>query len=140
MLTNTLNTNEVKNASAAEVEFGRIDGYQGRSTEFMALLEAPALRHRLAIAHAETGSGLRMVRRSRVGITKRVISTVDNVTPVDVLAYIVLQAPVGALLANTEMANVLAELGSFTYLTGAGTTFLFDGSGNGTTCLLQGGL
>lgn len=139
MLSNTLNTNEIKNASAVEQEFQSLE-QDGRTREFGLITESPALKHRLAIKHSETGSGIKARRRSLIRVDKTVISTVDNVTPVVVSAYLVLDAPVGALLAGTEFANVLAELGSFTFLTGSGTTFLFDGTGNGSQALLTGGL
>lgn len=139
MLNNTLNTNEVKNSSASEVEFQRIST-AGRRTEYAQIIETPSLPHRLSVAHQETGSGIKGRRRSVVRVDKTVISTVDGITPVTVSAYIVLDAPVGALNASTEMTNTLAELGSFTFLTGSGTTLLFDGTGNGSQALLTGGL
>lgn len=139
MLSNTLNTNEVKNASAAEVEFTRLST-NNRSTEFAQIGESPATPHRLKISHLETGAGLKARRRSLVRIDKTVVSTVDAVTPVTVSAYVVLDTPIGALTAMTEPTNVIAELLSFCATTGAGTTVLFDGSGNGAVALLQGGL
>lgn len=139
MLSNTLNTNEIKNAAAAEVEFQRLSTTD-RETVFATITETPSLPHRLRIKHTETGSGLKRRRRSVVRIDKTVMSTVDNVTPVTVSAYTVLDAPVGALSANTEMANVLAELMSFLATTGAATTVLFDCTGNGASTLLNGGL
>jgi hypothetical protein len=42
--------------------------------------------------------------------------------------------------AQTEAANVMAELMSFCATTGAATTVLFDGTGNGAATLLNGGL
>jgi hypothetical protein len=139
MLSNTLNTNEVKDAAAAEVEFQRLS-QDARSTEFAKISESPALPHRLKLAHQENGSGLKMRRRSVVRIDKTVMSTVDTTLPCTVSAYLVLDAPVGALAANTEMANVLAELMSFCATTGAGTTVLYDCTGNGARELLSGGL
>jgi hypothetical protein len=139
MLSNTLNTNEIKNAAGTEQEFGRLSTGP-RQTEFSLLTESPSAPHRLSIAHQETGSGIRKRRRSVVRFDKTVVSTVDNVTPVTISAYAVLDAPVGALTANTELANVLANLNSFLSTTGAGTTVLFDGTGNGSAVLLAGGL
>jgi len=139
MLSNTLNTNEIKNAAGTEVEFSRIATNE-RSTEFAQITEAPSAPHRLKIQHQETGSGLKKRRRSVVRFDKTVISTVDSETPVTVSAYAVLDAPVGALLANTEMANVTAELMSFMASLGASTTILYDGTGNGAATLLSGGL
>jgi hypothetical protein len=68
------------------------------------------------------------------------MSTIDTTLPCTVSAYVVLDAPVGALAANSEMANVLAELISFVATTGAGTTVLYDCTGNGARELLSGGL
>jgi hypothetical protein len=138
MLSNTLNTNEVKNAAGTEQEFNRLRT-EGRETEFGLITEAPALTHRFSVKHQESGQGLAKRRRSLVRFDKTVISTVDSVTPVTVSAYIVLDAPVGALQANTEMANVLAELGSLVF-TQASSTFLYDGTGNGAAVLLNGSL
>jgi hypothetical protein len=139
MLSNTLNTNEIKNAAGTEQEFGRLL-INNRETEFSLLTESPSLPHRLSIKHQETGSGVNGRRRSVVRIDKTVISTVDTTLPVTVSAYCVLDAPVGALVANTEMANTLANLLSFCATTGTGTTVLFDGTGNGAVALLSGGL
>jgi len=139
MLSNTLNTNEVKNAAGTEVEFQRIATNE-RSTEFALITETPALPHRLRVQHQETGSGIKRRRRSVVRVDKTVISTVDSVTPVTASAYVVLDAPVGALAANTEMANVIAEVVSFVASLGASTTILYDGTGNGAAALLTGGL
>lgn len=139
MLSNTLNTNEIKNAAGAEVEFQNLSR-DGRKGEWAQITESPALPHRLRVAHQEVGSGIRLRRRSMIRFDKTVVSTVDNVTPVTVSAYTILDAPVGALLASTEMANVLAELMSFTASLGASTTILFDGTGNGAVTLLTGGL
>jgi cystathionine beta-lyase family protein involved in aluminum resistance len=139
MLTNTLNTNEVKNSAGTEVEFSRLS-IADRSTVFAQVSESPAAPHRLAISHQESGAGLAKRRRSLVRIDKTVISTVDNSTPVVISAYVVLDAPVGALVAVTEPTHVLAELISFCASLGASTTILYDGTGNGATVLLTGGL
>lgn len=139
MLSNTLNTNEIKNAAGTEQEFGRISSGE-RQTEFALLAETPYAPHRLTVKHVEVGSGITKRRRSLVRFDKTVISTVDSVTPVVISAYVVLDTPVGALVANTEPTNVLANLQSFLSTTGAATTVLFDGTGNGATALLTGGL
>lgn len=139
MLSNTLNTNEVKNSAGTEVEFSRLST-NARQTIFAAIAESPSAPHRLTIGHQEAGSGLKKRRRSLVRFDKTVISTVDSVTPVTVSAYIVLDTPVGALTTSAEMANVIAELLSFCSTTGAATTVLFDGTGNGASCLLNGSL
>lgn len=139
MLSNTLNTNEVKNAAGTEVEFTRLS-IADRSTEFAMISESPALPHRLKIAHQESGSGLTKRRRSVVRIDKTVASTVDASVTVTVSAYMVLDTPVGALTASTEAANAIAEIMSFCASLGASTTILYDGTGNGAAALLSGGI
>lgn len=139
MLSDTLNTNEVKNAAGTEVEFERVLT-EGRTTEFQVKPEVPSQKHRIKVSHQETGAGLKLRRRSVLRFDKTVISGVDSVTPVTVSAYAVLDAPVGAMTANTESTNVLAELMSLLATTGAGTTVLFDCSGNGAAALVGGTL
>jgi hypothetical protein len=138
MLSNTLNTNEVKNAAGTEVEFTRLS-IADRKTVFAQISESPSLPHRLTISHQEVGNGLKARRRSMVRIDITSISTVDSVTPVTTSAYTVLDAPVGALTANTQLANALAELQSF-MATLASATLLYDGTGNGSAAILSGGL
>jgi len=139
MLNNTLNTNEIKNSAGTEQEFQRL-ATSDRQTEFALITEAPSLPHRLKIQHLETGTGINKRRRSVVRFDKTVMSTVDTTIPVTISAYVVLDAPIGALAAATELANVLANLQSFLATTGAATTVLFDGTGSGATALLTGGL
>jgi len=138
MLANTLNTNEVRDASATEVEFTRLST-KDRSTEYAQISETPSCPHRLSIRHQEIGVGLKKRRRSSVMVDLTSISTVDNVTPVKTLAYNVLDAPVGAITTMAVPTKALAELGSFTFTLGT-STFLYDGTGNGATALLSGGL
>lgn len=139
MLSNTLNTNEIKNASGTEVEFSRLS-QNGRSTVFAQIGEVPSAPHRLTVSHQETGVGLKQRRRSLVRIDKHVVSPLDATLIVPISCYVVLDAPVGALNAMTECTNVVAEILSFCATTGAATTVLFDGTGNGAKALLEGGL
>lgn len=139
MLSNTLNTNEVKNASAAEVEFSRLST-SARETVFAQIGETPSLPHRLSIKHLEMGKDLKSRRRSLVRIDKSVVSGVDPSVVATVSAYIVLDAPIGAMSSIAEATNTVAELLSFCATTGAGTTVLFDGTGNGAKALLEGSL
>jgi len=138
MLSNTLNTNEVKNAAGTEVEFTRIRS-DGRSTVFAQIAESPSLQHRLSISHEETGSGIKARRRSKHRIDKTSISSVDSVTPVTTSFYCVLDAPIGALSSNAEMKTVIAELTSFLATLGT-NTFLYDGTGTGAAALLDGSI
>jgi hypothetical protein len=137
MLTNTLNTNEVKNSAGTEQEFTRLS-IDGRSTEFALITETPAAPHRIKISHLETGVGSNKRRRSLVRVDKTV--TGASTSPVVISAYCVLDSPVGDLSANTEPTNVLANLMSFLASLGASTTILYDGTGNGATALLNGSL
>lgn len=139
MLNNTLNTNEIKNSAGTEVEFQRLST-SDRSTEYAQITESPAQPHRLKVSHQESGSGLTKRRRSVIRFDKVVPSTVDTTKTCTVSAYAVLDAPIGALGTTAEFANVIAELMSFCATTGAATTVLFDGTGNGATALIQGGL
>lgn len=139
MLSNTLVTNEVKNAAGTEIEFQRIST-NGRETIFAYTSEVPSLPYRLSIKHQETGSGMRLMRRSVVRFDKTVISGVDSITPITPSAYLVLNAPIGAMSAITECTNVVANVLSFCGSLGASTTILYDGTGNGSVCLLTGGL
>jgi hypothetical protein len=139
MLSNTLNTNEIKNSAGTEVEFSRLST-SDRQTVFAQINESPSLPHRLTIAHQESGAGIKKRRRSVVRFDKTVMSTVDPTLPVTISCYQVEDIPVGALTAMTEPTHVNAELLSFCATTGAATTVLFDGTGNGSTALLQGGL
>lgn len=139
MLSNTLNTNEVKNSAGTEVEFSRLSTVD-RRTEFAQVAETPSLPHRLSISHQETGSGLKKRRRSVVRVDKTTISGVDDVTPITTSCYIVLDYPVGASENDDEAQNVIAEILSFCASLGASTTILYDGTGNGAKALLEGGL
>lgn len=139
MLNNTLSANEVKDSAGTGIAFSRLLT-QGRETAYAKVGESPSLPYRMQIRHQETGSGIKQRRRSVVRFDKTVISPVDNVTPVTVSAYIVLDAPTGALTTSAEMAHVIANINSFTATTGAGTTVLFNGTGLGSVALLEGSL
>lgn len=139
MLSNTLVTNEIKNRSGTEVEFQRLS-IGDRKTVFAPVADNPALPIRLTISHLESGNALTRRRRGLVRFDKTVVSTVDNVTPVTVSAYVVLDCPIGALTTTNDAADALAYLMSFCASLGASTTILYDGSGNGATALLTGGV
>jgi hypothetical protein len=136
-LSNTLVTNEVKNAAGTEVEFGHWE-QEARSHIYQQVGETPSLPHRLKISHQESGTFRGMVRRSVVRIDKTV--TGASGAPVTISAYKVLVVPVGELANLTEVSNVSAELDSFCCTTGAATAVLFDGTGNGDSCLINGSL
>lgn len=139
MLPLTLNTNEVKDSAGTEIEYQSL-GIVGRSHIFAKVGESPSLQDRLSINHSESGTGFKRRRRSNNRFDLTVISDIDNVTPVTITGYVVLDTPVGALNSQTAMINVLARIQSFLSTTGAGTTVLFNGTGNGAQCLLTGAL
>lgn len=138
-LSNTLNTNEIKNSAGTGIAFQHLE-QAGRKHVFAQTGEAPALQHRLTVSHVEIGSGINLRRRSMVRIDKDVMSTVDTTKKVTISSYNVTDSPVGALLAFTEVTNVVAELLSFCASKGASTTILYDGTGNGADCLINGSL
>jgi hypothetical protein len=140
MLANTLNTNEVKDASGVEVEFSRISQGPGRTTEFAKVGESPYLPYRLQISHEEIGTGANMRRRSRVGFLKTIVGIGALGEPRKVQAYVVVDAPIGDLGNNSDVKHVIANLMSFLATTGAANTVLFDGTGNGAVVLANGDL
>lgn len=139
MLSNTLVTNEIKNAAGTEVEFGRIRS-SDRSTEFAQVSETPALPNRLVISHIETGTGLNKRRRSLVRFDRTTAGEVDTTQNVKSSAYLVCDLPVGNLTALTAPKAVLAQLLSFCASLGASTTILYDCTGSGADALMNGGL
>lgn len=139
MLSNTLNTNEIKNASAAEVEFTRLST-SGRTTEYAVIGEAPGLKHRMSIRHQESGTGTDARRRSVIRFDKTIAGQIDATKASTSSFYIVGDINIGNLAAMAEPKNVLAELMSFVATTGAANTVLFDCTGNGADVLINGGL
>lgn len=132
-----LTTNEVKNAAGSEVEFTRLLSAD-RNVLFAQSGEAPNREHRIKVSHQETGSGTKMVRRSLLRVDK----TVDGAdgAPVTISFYTVGVIPVGNIANYDEAKAVCAELGSLCFLTGADSTFLYDGSGYGAAALINGSL
>jgi hypothetical protein len=139
MLSNTLVTNEIKNAAGTEVEFQRLSIGDHKS-EFGSTTETPASPHRLNISHQEIGSGLTRRRRSVVRFDKTSTGQVDTTTTMKASAYLVLDAPVGNQTTTALSADVLANIMSFVASLGASTTILYDGTGNGAVTLLTGGV
>lgn len=139
MLANLLNTNEVKDRLGAEKEFSRISS-NNRETEFALVGEIPSQPTRLYVKHAESGSGMKRRRQSVVMFRKTQISDVDNVTPCTGGALVKLDLPVGAMASQTLALDLLAFALSFCATTGAATTVLLDGTGNGAKCLINGDL
>jgi len=138
MLSITLNTNEVMNASGTEVEF-QSRGITGNRHEFAKIGESPALPQRFKVEHLETGAGIRRVRQSVIRFDYSSKSDVDNATTVVDSAQLKLTHAVGAHLTDAEAKAVLAGLGSFAFTLGT-STFKYDGTGTGAAALLSGGL
>jgi hypothetical protein len=139
MLSNTLVTNEIKNAAGTEQEFSRLSQSE-RQTEFGLITETPSNPHRLRVSHTESGTGIDKRRRSLVRFDKTVAGQVDTTETMTVSAYAVVDIPVGNMTAYTEAQNVLANLMSFCASLGASTTILYDCTGNGAVTLISGGL
>jgi len=138
MLSDTLVTNEVKDAAGAEIEFERMTT-KDRSTEFFKKGELPGAEHRLQVSHQEVGSGINRRRRSRVGFS--IISMgKDTLTPVTNSCYIVLDTPIGNQATYDDAKKVVANLLSFCATTGAATVVLFDCTGSGAKSLIEGSL
>lgn len=139
MLTNTLNTNEIKDASGTEVEFTRLS-IGDRKTEFAKISETPALPNRLTISHLESGAGVAKRRRSVIRFDRTTAGEVDTTVNVKSSAYIVADLPVGNLTTTAAAKAVIAQLMSFLASLGASTTILYDCTGNGAVCLTDGGI
>lgn len=138
MLSNTLSTNEIKNAAGTGVTFDR-RSISDRATEFRNTAN-PSQPKVLSIAHEEIGVGLKKRRRSKVAFEITSISTVDSITPIVTKVYQVTDAPIGAITANTVTLEALAYMNSFMASLGANTTILYDGTGNGAVAVLNGSL
>lgn len=139
MLSNTLNTNEIKNSAGTEQEFTRLS-IGDRATEFAVISESPAYPHRLRISHTENGEGTARRRRSLVRFDKTVVGQVDATKVMKCSAQLVLDSPVGQLTTNALPLDVLANMQAFVSNTGGNTTIQFDGTGNGAVALVTGGL
>ena len=137
MLPTNLSTNEVKDAAGTEVEFLRISTLD-RSVTFAKNGETPNLPYRLKVSHQEVGSGIAARRRSVVRVDSTVLGNSGNT--VNVAGYMVLDIPIGDLGDYSAAKAVAANLNSFLSTTGAATIVLFDGTGYGTSALVNGTL
>lgn len=139
MLTNTLNTNEIKDAAGAEIEFTRLS-IGDRSTIFAAVGEVPYAPYRMTIKHTESGSGFTRRRRSVVRFDRMVTGQITDSGMSSDSCYIVLDTQIGNHTDSAAATKILANLLSFCASLGASTTILYDGTGNGAVCLLTGGI
>jgi hypothetical protein len=139
MLSNTLVTNEVKNAAGTEEEFERLSMSE-RSSIFARVSEVPSYPHRITISHQEIGSGVNKRRRSLLRFEKTVAGQVDTTQPMKCSYALVADIPVGNMSSSTLPNDVAANLMSFLASLGASTTILYDGTGNGAKTLSAGTL
>lgn len=134
MLPTTLLTNEVKDRAGVEVEFEHYS-LEGRTHIYAKKGGNPSLPCILKVAHQETGAGLSAVQRSQCRIDLDVVGKSGKT--VRVSAYKVVVVPKGELDDLDDVKDASAMLDSFLCTTGAGTTVLFDGSGNGDSALIN---
>jgi len=135
MLSNTLTTNEIKDAAGAEVEFER-SAISEASTTYKKIAEDVANPLRMSISHQHVGSGTTATRRSVLRFDRGVTNAVSQAKGTS-SAYVVLSSPCGMLENGNNDKAVLAHLISFIASTGADTTVKFDGSGTGAAALLN---
>lgn len=136
-LSNLLNTNEIKDAAGAEMEFQHLRQL-GSTRIFGLITAAPSLPHLLTLGHQESGSGIKLRRRSLVRFDKTELSGVDLVTPITNSVYQVTDFAVGHMANMNGPKMLCANLGSFGWSLGATTTILYDGTGNGCAVCLNG--
>jgi len=135
-LAQTLNTNEIKDASGLEVEMQRLTS---SPSVFAKIGEQPSLQYRMSISHQESGTGLAKRRRSVIRFDKNVLGNVDVTKTYRNSAYVVLDRGIGQENNDAEAKNVLANLMSFLATTGAASTVLFDCTGTGASNLISQG-
>lgn len=128
-------TNEVKDRSGVEVEFEHLT-LEGRTHIFKKKGAAPNLPTTLKIAHQVSGAGVEAVRRSQVRVD--VACTGVSGKPRMASVYKVFVIPEGDISDLNTVKDASAMLDSFCATTGAGTTVLFDGSGNGDSAGING--
>lgn len=119
------------------MEFGKLSA-NGRTKEYLYLTELPGYPNRFKVSHQESGSGTARRRRSVIRFD-RTDSGVDG-KPVTMSVYVVVDIPVGDLADYSKPKDQLANLMSLLATTGAGTTVLFDCTGNGASALINGTL
>jgi len=139
MLSNTLVTNEVKNAAGTEEEFER-SSMTDHATEYLRVGEIPSYPHRILISHQETGSGVNKRRRSMLKVKKTVAGQVDATQPMTCSVTTVADIPIGNMSSSSLPNDVMANSMSFLASLGASTTILYDCTGNGAKTLNAGTL
>jgi hypothetical protein len=137
MLSNALVTNEIKDSAGVEVEFDHLS-LDGREHIFRLKTEGFEHKYRLRVDHEEIGKGADQRRRSLVQFSKEVAGV--SGTERKIIFQVTGDIPEGDLsdAQKTVVKDVLANLLSFCATTGAATTVLFDCTGNGAVCLVDG--
>jgi hypothetical protein len=141
-LPQNLNTNEIKSAAGAEVEFTRSGGLPNKpnSVRFIYAGASPAYPITMYVSHEETGSGLTLVRKSLVSFDRTIAGQIDITKQARIRMYGVLINPIGQLSSLTAPTEVMANFNSFMSSLGASTTILYDGTGSGSAAMLAGTL
>jgi hypothetical protein len=138
MLPDTLSSNQVKDASGAEIEFTRLEQV-GRTTRFSKTAAlGTAFPTDLRVKHEEVGSGIKKVVRSVIRFDETSLSEVDGVSPIVDSIYVVQVTNRGHHTTTNVQKRLIAQLNSFLALDGSGTTALLDGTGTGAQVLLTG--
>lgn len=136
MLNNTLNTNEIKNTAGTAQIFERVRLGPGNTTQFKLSAETLGNPYRLDVKHERVGKGQDERRRSAI-IFSATDEDVADGTKYQTRCTLTIDQPTGRADDNTTLAILIANMLSFCATTGAGTTVLFDGSGNGAKVLLN---
>lgn len=139
-LPTTLNTNEIKSSAGVATTFNRYATGPGRTLVYAIQGEAPNKPNRLSISHQETGSGTNKRRRSVVAFERVDQGSIDTTQTVRNRVYAVADLQVGNIASNVVTVELMAYLNSFMASLGASTTILYDGTGNGSSILLNGTL
>jgi hypothetical protein len=135
MLPLNLTTNEVKNSAGTEVEFDRQEA-NGRLVKYTKKGAPPNLDNTISVSHTVLGTGVDERRRTAILGYLEVTgaSGVKRIIRVNHTYDI----PIGDIANYTDVITLDAQVGSFTYLDGTGTTFLFAGTGVGASAAVNG--
>lgn len=132
-----LTTNEVKDRTGAEIEFIHFSN-EGREHVYIRKDCNPMLPETIRVKHEETGTGAERVRRSLVRVDIARTGASGKVRKVS--AYKNVIVPCGDIADLNAVKDASAMLDSFCATTGAATTVLFDGTGNGDSAAINGTL
>lgn len=135
MLPANLTTNEVKNSSGTEVEFLRIRANE-RQVTFSKSGAAPNLDNTVGISHTVLGTGVDERRRTAILGYMEVTGASGEKRVIRVNHTY--DIPIGDIASYADVYTLDAQVGSFVYLDGTGTTFLFAGTGTGASAAILG--